>query len=84
MALTTKSAWALMDGATPPQEVRMKVQAITKFWYEGKLIVPPAILEIPELLVAELVNAHKAVMAPTQEESHGPVITSESQSVEDV
>ena len=38
----------------------MKIKALSKFWIDRTLIVPPQVIDVPELLVAELVNAHKA------------------------
>jgi hypothetical protein len=88
MPLTTKSAWALMDGATPQEERRMHVKALSKFWSGGKLIGPPTVIEVPELLAAELVQAHKAeiVSGPItlQEVFDGESVHDTSESSQDV
>ena len=42
----------------------MTIQVVSKFWYEGKLLPIGAVLDMPELLVAELVNSHKAMCVP--------------------
>jgi hypothetical protein len=60
MALTIQTAWALVDGATPLKEQAMTIQVLSKFWHDGKLLPIGTVLDMPELLVAELVNSHKA------------------------
>lgn len=81
MALTTQSAWALLNNVQAPKETIMRVTCLRGFWHEKQLIRPGEIVDLPEGLVNELLSSQKIELIQPTEVTSGTATETDSHQV---